>query len=101
MWEIPSRRSGDYDLTLIAGKELKHAWKQHKCTSKKIREITIQFSSDLFFESLLSKNQFNSILHMLEKARVGCSFPMSAILKVYSLLDRWHRNRAFMRFSSF
>lgn len=86
---------GDYDLTLITGRELKHAWKQHKCTSKKIREITIQFSSDLFFGSLLSKNQFNSILHMLEKARVGCSFPLSAILKVYSLLDRLASEQGF------
>lgn len=38
----------DYDLVLITGKDLEHVWEQHDCCSKEIREITIQFSSDLF-----------------------------------------------------
>lgn len=78
---------GDYDLVLITGEQLEHVWEQHECTSKEIREITVQFSSDLFFKSLTNKNQFYSIHQMLEKAKKGLSFPMSAILKVYSLLD--------------
>ncbi len=78
---------GDYDLVLIAGDDLCHAWKQHNCRSASVREITIQFSSDLFFGNLLEKNQFDSIRKMLEKARVGLAFPMEAILKVYSMLD--------------
>ena len=40
---------GDYDLVLITGKDLEHVWEQNECRSKEIREITIQFSSDLFF----------------------------------------------------
>lgn len=78
---------GDYDLVLITGEQLEHVWEQHECASKEIREITIQFSSDLFFKSFIHKNQFDTIHKMLERAQKGLAFPMSAILKVYSLLD--------------
>jgi AraC-like DNA-binding protein len=60
---------------------------QNECRSKEIREITIQFSSDLFFKSFINKNQFDSIRRMLDKAQKGLCFPMSAILKIYPLLD--------------
>ena len=79
---------GDYDLTLVAGEKLEHVWQQHECTSKSIREITIQFSSDLFFGNLLNKNQFDSIRRMLEEAQCGISVPMQAIMKVYNWLDK-------------
>ena len=79
---------GDYDLGLITGRELEHVWEQHECTSKDIREITIQFSSDLFFKDFINKNQFGSIRRMLEKAQCGISFPMQAIMKVYNWLDK-------------
>ena len=59
---------GDYDLVLITGKDLEHVWEQNECRSKEIREITIQFSSDLFFKSFINKNQFDSIRRMLDKA---------------------------------
>lgn len=78
---------GDYDLVLITGEHLEHVWEQHECKSKEIREITVQFSSDLFFKSFLNKNQFRSIAIMLERARKGIAFPMAAILKVYPMLD--------------
>ena len=79
---------GDYDLVLITGKELEHVWEQHECTSRDIREITIQFSSDLFFKDFINKNQFDSIRRMLEKAQCGISFPMQAIMKIYNWLDK-------------
>lgn len=78
---------GDYDLVLITSEDLEHVWEQHECKSEEIREITIQFSSDLFFESFIKKNQFHSIAKMLEAAKKGLSFPMSTIMKVYSKLD--------------
>ena len=78
---------GDYDLVLITGKELEHVWEQHECTSGDIREITIQFSPDLFFGNVVNKNQFDSIRRMLERAQCGLSFPMQAIMKVYNWLD--------------
>ena len=43
---------GDYDLVLITGKDLEHVWEQNECRSKEIREITIQFSSDLSSRAL-------------------------------------------------
>lgn len=79
---------GDYDLVLITGKELEHVWEQHECTSGDIREITIQFSPDLFFGNVVNKNQFDSIRRMLERAQCGLSFPMQAIMKVYNWLDK-------------
>ena len=78
---------GKYDLTLIAGEELEHVWEQHRCTSRQIREITIQFSKDLFFGNLIHKNQFSSIRKMLSNAQKGINFPMETIMKVYPLLD--------------
>ncbi|MDD2551608.1 MAG: AraC family transcriptional regulator [Dysgonamonadaceae bacterium] len=78
---------GNYDLALIAGEDLEHVWDQHKCESKNIREITIQFSSDLFFGNFIHKNQFDSIRRMLEKAKKGISFPMEGIMKIYPMLD--------------
>ena len=80
---------GDRDLVLIAGSRLEHAWfNGHKAPDAEITEITIQFSSDLFFKSCLNKNQFDSIKRMLERAQCGLCFPMEAIMKVYHWLDR-------------
>ena len=78
---------GEYDLVLITGDQLEHVWEQNSCTSKEIREITIQFSADLFLKNLLNKNQFESIRKMLEEAQKGLCFPTSGIMKVYHLLD--------------
>lgn len=78
---------GKYDLTLITGEELEHVWEQHSCTSKNIREITIQFSNDLFFGNFLHKNQFDSIRVMLNKAQKGVNFSMGTIMKVYPMLN--------------
>ena len=78
---------GDYELVLIGGQDLEHVWEQGNCKSKDIREITIQFSPDIFGSELLSKNQFASIRRMLRRAGKGLSFPVSSIMKVYSTLD--------------
>lgn len=75
-----------YDLALI-GNDLEHVWEQDLCKGKKIREITIQFDSNLFGESFLGKNQLNSIAKLLENAKNGIAFEMHAIMKVYGLLD--------------
>ena len=78
---------GDFELVLIGGENLEHVWEQGRCKSKDIREITIQFSGDIFGDGLLSKNQFASIRRMLRKAEHGLSFSISSIMKVYSTLD--------------
>lgn len=78
---------GDYELVLLGGEGLEHVWEQGTCKSKDIREITIQFSEDIFGDVLLSKNQFVSIKQMLYRARHGLSFSLNTIMKVYSTLD--------------
>lgn len=78
---------GDYDLVLITGKNLEHAWEQHQCTSKDIREITVQFAPDLIPPNFRNKNQFTSIAHMLNRAQCGLSFPLQAVMKVYNQLE--------------
>lgn len=78
---------GDFELVLLGGEDLEHVWEQGKCNSKDIREITIQFSGDIFGDDLMSKNQFASIKRMLRKAGHGLSFSLSSIMKVYSTLD--------------
>ena len=78
---------GDYELVLVGGSEVEHVWEQGDCRSESIREITIQFSPDLFSESLLARNQFDSIRKMLAQARYGLVFPLKTIMKVYSMFD--------------
>lgn len=90
---------GDYELVLVGGEDLEHVWEQGSCQSKDIREITIQFSRDIFGNELLSKNQFASIQRMLRRAEHGISFPLSTIMKVYSILDDIaHDNERFVQF---
>lgn len=93
---------GDYELVLIGGADLEHVWEQGNCRSKDIREITIQFSGDIFGNELLSKNQFASIKRMLRRAEHGLSFPLSSIMRVYSTLDDIaNENERFVQFLKF
>lgn len=75
-----------YDLVLLGG-GIEHTWEQHKCHTESIREVTIQFSTDLFGEKLLSKNQMASLRKLFDNSRNGIAFSMPAILRVYSRLN--------------
>lgn len=77
----------DFDLVLI-GHNLEHAWEQHDCVSQQIREITIQFSNDLFGDVMLGKNQLSSIREMLQRSSNGLAFGKTTIMKVFNRLDR-------------
>lgn len=72
----------DLELVLITGSHLEHGWFNHACQSKEIKEITIQFHSDLLNEQLLLKNQFRSVKEMFEKAVYGISYSRQAILSI-------------------
>lgn len=72
----------DLDLVLITGSELEHAWFTHECKSGQIREVTIQFSKDLFSETLLKKKSFNSISRLLVDAQNGVVFDRNAIVRI-------------------
>lgn len=85
----------DHDLVLIASKDIEHVWEQNDCESKNIREITIQFSPDLFFSNFINKNQFSSIRRMFDLAQKGLVFPTEAVMKVYHLLDELSAKQGF------
>ena len=52
-----------------------------------MREITIQFEPNLFGDTLLGKSQMNSIQQLLENAKNGIAFSLSAIMRIYTRLD--------------
>lgn len=78
---------GSYDLVLL-GSGLEHNWSQHNCESNSIHEITIQFSRELMGEQFLAKNQLTGIRALLENAKRGIAFDLSAIMKVYDKITR-------------
>lgn len=88
----------NYDLVLIGQENLEHAWVQGSCKSDSIREVTIQFSSDIFSDSLLMRNQFNSIHKMLERSKKGLSFSLKSIMKVYPAIDNIVKKNGFVQF---
>ena len=97
-----SETIGDYDLVLSASPNLEHVWEQGECQSKDIREITIQFTSDVLPEPLLSKSQFHSIRRMLDRARCGLAFSGLTIMKVFGKIDELtHQRRGFHAVLSF
>ena len=77
---------GDYDLVLITSPDLEHVWEQHECTSSDVHEVTIQFDLDISEDGIFGRNPFRSILNMVQEARKGLCFPMSAIMHVYPLI---------------
>ena len=68
----------DLELVLV-GSNLPHVWQTYKCTSKEIREITIQFHKDLFDDKFLRRNQLSFIRTMLEKSARGILFSRQTI----------------------
>lgn len=74
---------GNFDLVLI-GSDLEHTWEQNVCKSKLVREVTIQFSPDLFSPTLLRKDHMASIHQLLERARNGVAFGMGAVMRIYA-----------------
>ena len=66
---------------------MEHVWEQYQCKSEDIREITVQFNLQLGKDTLFDRTPFLSIRKMMNEARKGLSFPVSAIMKVYGMLD--------------
>ena len=77
---------GEYDLVLITSPDLEHVWEQNTCNSDDIHEITIQFDMGMSEDSLFGRNPFISVRKMMNEARKGIAFPLSAIMKVYKEL---------------
>jgi len=62
-------------------------WEQNTCQSDDIREITVQFDLNLGEDSLLGRTPFLPLRKMMDEARKGLCFPLSAIMRVYKELD--------------
>ena len=68
----------DLELVLV-GPNLQHGWFTHNCTSKEIKEITIQFHRDLFDSKFLKRNQMIFIRNMFERSLRGILFSKETI----------------------
>jgi AraC-like DNA-binding protein len=71
----------DMELVLV-GSNLPHVWQTHKCKSKEIKEITIQFHKDLFDEKFLRRNQMSFIRNMLERSAKGILFSTQTMQQI-------------------
>jgi AraC-like DNA-binding protein len=63
----------ELELVLV-GPNLQHGWFTHNCTTRCIKEITIQFHRDLFDEKFLHRNQMSFIRNMLDRSVRGVLF---------------------------
>jgi Transcriptional regulator containing an amidase domain and an AraC-type DNA-binding HTH domain len=68
----------DRELVCI-GPNLAHSWFTHNCTSKNIKEVTIQFHKDLFDERFLKRNQMVNIRNMFENSKRGVLFSRATV----------------------
>ena len=84
----------DIELVLI-GPNLQHAWFTHKCKSKDIFEITIQFHKDLFEEKFLKKNQLSFIRGMFEKSSRGILFSKETSLALANRVTELNKKHGF------
>lgn len=84
----------DLELVLV-GSNLPHVWQTHKCKSKAIKEITIQFHKDLFDEKFLRRNQMSFIRTMLERSARGILFARPTIEQIMPRLTLLTQKQGF------
>jgi len=68
----------ELELVLV-GPNLQHGWFNHKCKSKEIKEITIQFHRNLLDDKFLQRNQMSLIRNMFQQSVRGISFSKKTI----------------------
>ncbi|PCJ92277.1 MAG: AraC family transcriptional regulator [Flavobacteriaceae bacterium] len=73
----------DLELVLV-GSSLYHGWEQYHCTSKKIREVTIQFHEDLFDKAFLSRNIMKPLKDMFDRSAHGILFSKATTRNIKS-----------------
>ncbi|MCX6315707.1 MAG: AraC family transcriptional regulator [Bacteroidetes bacterium] len=84
----------DLELVLV-GSNLPHCWQTHQCTSKEIREVTIQFHKDLFDDKLLRRNQLSFIRTMFDRSSKGIIFTRNTILQIMPRLTAITQKQGF------
>ncbi len=68
----------DNELVLV-GSNLNHGWAQHQCKAKDIREITLQFDSNLFGDDFLGRSIMRPLKDMFQNASHGILFSQKTI----------------------
>lgn len=76
---------GNQELVLV-GPNVVHGWNAPQYSLPDVTEITIQFPRDLFSNSLIHKNAFQSIRELLGNAAKGLAFSQHVIAQVQPLL---------------
>lgn len=84
----------ELELVLV-GPNLQHGWFTHKCKSKQIHEITIQFHRDLFDEKFLQRNQMSYIRNMFQQSLRGILFSREVIENIRPRLDHLPQKHGF------
>ena len=84
----------ELELVLV-GSNLPHVWQTHKCKSKEIKEITIQFHKDLLDEKILRRNQMSFIRKMLERSAKGILFSKETIQQIMPRLSILSQKQGF------
>ena len=84
----------DMELVLV-GSNLPHFWQTHKCKSKEIKEVTLQFHKDLFDEKFLRRNQLSFIRTLLERSAKGILFSKQTIKEITPRLNALNQKQGF------
>lgn len=83
-----------WELVLI-GPGLSHGWFDHRCVSRQIREITVQFHSDFLDQDLLTRNQLRSVKGLFERCRRGVLFSAPTARALASRLEQLDHRQGF------
>jgi AraC-like DNA-binding protein len=84
----------EWELVLV-GPNLQHGWFTHKCKSKEIKEVTIQFHRDLFDDRFLQRNQMSFIRNMFERSLRGLLFSKETAEALASRLQQLTQKHGF------
>jgi AraC-like DNA-binding protein len=84
----------DLELVLV-GPNVYHAWFTHKCQSKAITEITIQFHKDLLDDKFLRRNQLSFVKNMIERSQRGILFSQDTVAAVKDRLIELSKKSGF------
>jgi AraC-like DNA-binding protein len=84
----------DMELVLV-GSNLPHFWQTHKCKSKEIKEVTLQFHKDLFDEKFLRRNQLSFIRTLLERSAKGILFSKQTVKEITPRLNDLNQKQGF------
>lgn len=85
---------GNFEMVLV-GSNLPHVWQTHKCKSKEIKEITIQFHKDFLDEKFLRRNQMSHLRKMLELSARGILFSNETTKKLTPRITALNQKNAF------